>query len=247
MSGYEAFAGYYDRLTDNVDYEKRAAYFYGILREHGGGGGILLDLACGTGSMSVLMAGYGYDVIGVDASGDMLAGAQNKALEQGRGVLFLCQRMQELDLYGTVNAAICTLDSINHLTSVRDVRETFRRVSMFLEPGGVFVFDMNTVYKHRRVLADNAFVYDTGDVYCVWQNQLDESTDTVRITLDFFEEDGGAYDRTTESFAERAYKTEDVVAWLEEAGLSVLDVFGEMTREEPLPDAERIVIAARKQ
>jgi len=255
MSGYEAFAGYYDRLTDNVDYEKRSAYFHGLLCDYGAGtgvtagvaaGGILLDLACGTGSLSVLMADYGYDVIGVDASAGMLSAAQGKAFDSGRNILFLCQRMQELDLYGTVNAAVCALDSINHLTSERDVRETFRRVSLFLEPGGVFVFDMNTLYKHRHVLADNAFVYDTDEVYCVWQNSLDPGTDAVRITLDFFVPSGGAYRRTSERFSERAYKTEDVLAWLETAGLEVVGVFDELTREPPPPDAQRVVVVARK-
>ncbi len=247
MSGYEAFAGFYDALTENVGYKTRGDYIRGLINEHGVNGGLLLDLACGTGSLSVELARQGFEVIGVDESPAMLCEAQNKAYQNGVEILFLCQRMQALDLYGTVKAAVCTLDSLNHLIKEEDVRETFRRVSLFLEPGGVFVFDVNTVYKHRQVLGDNIFVYDTDDVYCVWQNRLDKKTDTVEITLDFFAKtEDCVYDRSGERFFERAYETGKLCEWLEQAGMKAVHIYGEMTREAPSPDAQRIYIVAEK-
>lgn len=247
MSGYSAFSSVYDVLTQNVDYPKRAAYIADLLALGGIKGGILLDLACGTGAMSVEMAKRGYEVIGVDAAGEMLSVAMNRACEAEQNILFLCQTMQELDLYGTVNACICTLDSINHLTEREDVQLAFDRVSLFTEPGGVFVFDVNTPYKHRNILANNTFVYDVDGVYCVWQNTLDGETDTVQIDLDFFEEiEEGLYERSQESFCERAYSIEDLEAMLQKAGFEVLAVYGELTTKAPEETAERVFITARK-
>jgi len=246
MSGYGIFSEFYDALTENVGYKERGEYICSLLHERGIDDGLLLDLACGTGSMSVELSRAGFDVIGVDASASMLCEAQNKAYESKQEILFLCQRMQELDLYGTVRAAVCTLDSINHLIKEDDVRETFRRVSLFLEPGGAFVFDVNTVYKHRNILANNVFVYDTDEVYCVWQNKLREKTDTVEITLDFFSCEDGVYYRSGESFCERAYEIGRIKDWLSETGLSVESVLGEMTKSEPQEDTQRVVFVAVK-
>lgn len=247
MSGYGDFSAVYDSLTDNVEYEKRAQYIHGLLKQGGVDGGLLLDLACGTGRLSCEMAKLGYEVIGVDASGDMLSVAQNNAAEAGVDILFLCQQMQTLDLFGTVRGTICTLDSINHLTDPEDVKKTFAGVSLFTEPGGLFVFDVNTPCKHREVLANNTFVYDTGEVYCVWQNTLDPQTDTVTIDLDFFEQDeDGAYWRAQESFCERAYSAESLTNWLTEAGFENITIYEELTEREPKPDAQRWFFTARK-
>ena len=192
------------------------------------------------------MASFGYDVIGVDSSPDMLSIAQHKAFEAEQTPLLLCQKMQMLDLYGTIDAAICALDSINHLTQPKDVKETFRRVSLFLNPSGVFIFDVNTVFKHKNILANNVFVYDFDDLYCVWQNRLDEKINTVKITLEFFEEDDGAYYRSTETFAERAYSYEELSKWLTDAGFEVMNIFEELTQTPPKEDTQRAVFVARK-
>ena len=247
MGGYGLFSNVYDTLTENVNYAARADYIADLLAEHGITGGILLDLACGTGTLSIEMAKKGFEVIGVDASADMLSTAMNNAYESGENVMFLCQQMQQLDLYGTINAAICTLDSINHLTDPEDVQLAFDKVSLFTEPGGIFVFDINTVYKHREILANNTFVYDLDEVYCVWQNTLDSDTDTVQIDLDIFEilEDG-AYERTQESFCERAYPTDEIKDMLTKAGFETLAVYDELTKDEPKEDSERLFIIARK-
>ncbi len=247
MSGYSAFSSVYDLLTQNVNYPQRAAYIADLLALGGIKGGILLDLACGTGVMSIEMAKRGYEVIGVDAAGEMLSVAMNNAYEAGQNILFLCQPMQELDLYGTINACICTLDSINHLTAPQDVQAAFDRVSLFTEPGGVFVFDVNTPYKHRKVLANNTFVYDVEGAYCVWQNTLDEETDTVQIDLDIFEEiEPGVYERAQESFCERAYSVESLKDMLQKAKFEVLAVYGELTTKSPDNETERVFITARK-
>ncbi len=247
MSGYGFFSNVYDTLTQNVNYSARADYIADLLTENGITGGILLDLACGTGTLSVEMAQRGFDVIGVDASGEMLSIAMNNAYEKGKQILFLCQPMQQLDLYGTINAAICTLDSINHLTDPADVQATFDKVSLFTEPGGIFIFDINTVYKHRNILADNTFVYDMEDVYCVWQNSLDAETDTVQIDLDIFElASDGAYEREQESFCERAYPLPEIKAMLTKAGFETVAVYDELTRNEPHDSSERLFVIARK-
>ncbi len=252
MAGYGNFAYYYDALTENVDYRRRCDYICSLLAENSVSKGILLDLACGTGTMSMLLSEKGYDVIGVDGSEDMLSQAQEKKMLSGADVVFLCQKMEELDLFGTINAAVCTLDSINHVTQEEKVREIFRRVSLFMEDKGIFIFDVNTPYKHREILADNTFVYDLDSVYCVWQNKTDSSLLT-KISLDIFEaaecedgEDEDVYVRYTEEFSERAYDPEKIRQWLEENKFEVIGVYRELTREEITPDTQRAVFVALK-
>ncbi len=246
MSAYDVFAAYYDALTVDVRYAQRAAYLHGLLQRFGMRGGTLLDLACGTGSLTLEMAKYGYEMIGADASAEMLCAAQQKATQAGLDVLFLCQPMQRLDLFGTVRGTVCTLDSLNHLTRPEDVRETIRRVSLFTEPGGVFLFDVNTPFKHREILAENTFVRETEDVFCVWQNEQ-VGADTVQITLDFFERDEDVYFRSREQFRERAYDPAWLQSVLQDCGFSVAGIFNEDTTEPPPDDAQRIIFAAIKQ
>lgn len=248
MASYGDFAYYYDSLTENVDYEKRCEYISSLLAENGVGKGILLDLACGTGTVSIIMSQLGYDVIGVDSSEDMLSVAQEKKMESEEDIIFLCQKMQELDLFGTINAAISTLDSINHVTQKETVKEIFRRVSLFMEDKGIFIFDVNTPYKHREVLGDNTFVYDTDEVYCVWQNTTDESLLT-KVNLDIFEKDEDdeeTYYRYCEEFFERAYELQDIKKWLEECKFEVIGIYEEMTKNEVKADTQRAVFVAKK-
>ncbi len=243
---YDNFSRFYDLLTDNVEYEKRADYFCRLLSLCGIKDGILLDLACGTGSISVEMAKRGFDVIGVDSSIGMLNAARQKAFESGEQILLLNQSMDDLDLYGTVDCAVCVLDSVNHLEDAEQVKRTFRMVSLFMNPGGAFAFDVNTLYKHKHILADNAFVYDFDELYCVWQNSFNEADGSVDISLDFFEEDDGAYYRSCESFTEKAYELSEISAWLEEAGFEVIGVYDDMTTDNVHPETERAVFLAKK-
>ena len=243
---YDNFSRFYDLLTDNVEYEKRADYFCRLLSLCGIKDGILLDLACGTGSISVEMAKRGFDVIGVDSSIGMLNAARQKAFESGEQILLLNQSMDDLDLYGTVDCAVCVLDSINHLEDAEQVKRTFRMVSLFMNPGGAFAFDVNTLYKHKNILADNAFVYDFDELYCVWQNNYNEADGSVDISLDFFEEEDGAYYRSCEGFTEKAYELAEISKWLEEAGFEVVGVYDDMTTENARPETERAVFLAKK-
>ena len=248
MASYGDFAYYYDMLTENVDYDKRCEYICGLLAENHISEGILLDLACGTGTMSLMFADKGYDVVGVDGSEEMLTQAQEKKMESGADVIFLCQRMEELDLFGTINAAVSTLDSINHVTDEDTVKEIFRRVSLFMEDKGIFLFDVNTPYKHREILGDNTFIYDLDEVYCVWQNSTDENLVTT-ISLDLFEkdeEDEETYYRYSEEFSERAYDLDDIRKWLEDCRFEVVAVYEEMTKESVKADTQRAVFVARK-
>ncbi len=247
MSGYGDFAYYYDLLTENVDYESRCDYIYNLLADNGVGKGILLDLACGTGTLSLLLAEKGYEVIGVDASEDMLSIAQEKKYESDSDLLFLCQKMEELDLFGTINAAVCTLDSINHVTDEKTVREIFRRVSLFMEDKGIFIFDVNTPYKHRAVLGNNTFVYDMDEVYCVWQNETDENMLTT-VSLDVFErdEETDAYYKYSEQFQEKGYELSFFEKLLTENRFELIGIYEEMTTESVKDSTERAVFVARK-
>ena len=245
MSEYNAFAEVYDRLTGNIEYSKRAEFIRTLLNRHGvGDGAIVLDLACGTGSLTLELAKYGYDMIGVDNSPMMLCEAQNKAYDSGTNMLFLCQSMPELDLFGTIDAAVCTLDSLNHLDTPEEIEATIEKVGLFMNHGGIFVFDVNTIYKHREILGNNTFVYDCDDVYCVWQNQLCED-DSVEISLDIFELDDGAYFRESEGFREIACPIENYKKWLAKADFEIIDIYDEMTFNPLCDTTERAVFVAR--
>lgn len=247
MAGYGDFSYYYDMLTENVDYEKRCDYICNLLAENGIGKGILLDLACGTGSLSVLLSQRGFDVIGTDASEDMLTKAQEKKYDSAPDAIFLCQKMEDLDLFGTINAAVCTLDSINHVTDESKVKEIFRRVSLFMEDGGIFIFDVNTPYKHKSILADNTFVYDMDEVYCVWQNSTDEDLLTS-VSLDIFEydEETDNYIRYGEEFSERGYELDLLKKFAEENKFEVIGIYDELTKESLKETSQRAVFVLKK-
>ncbi len=245
MSSYDIFSQFYDNLTDNVDYKKRAEFFRTLLvRYKVKDGATVLDMGCGTGKFTCEMAKMGYDMIGTDISPEMLCEARNNMYENEVQMLLLCQSMEELDLYGTVDCAVSTLDSLNHLESSENVKKAFYNAGLFMNPDGIFIFDVNTVYKHREILGNNTFVYDTDEVYCVWQNTLNED-DSVDISLDFFECDGDAYYRSNQEFSERAYPIENIKKWLEEAEFQVLDIFDDISGNPLCETTQRAIIAAR--
>jgi ubiquinone/menaquinone biosynthesis C-methylase UbiE len=246
MTSYGIFAKYYDRLMQDVDYAARADYLCAVFKKHNLSGNALLDLACGTGNISFLLAKSGFDVIGVDASPEMLSHAMVKADAAAQNPIFICQDMRSLDLYGTVNAAVCVLDGINHLPSREAVLCTFKGVSLFLEPGGLFVFDLNTPYKLAHILSNNTFVYDYDDLYCIWQNSYNQKTKTCRFDLTFFEKYENTYYRNEESFSERAYSTAQIKNLLNASGLSLEAVYDDAGFLEPTGKSERLLYVARK-
>lgn len=244
---YNSFASVYDELTLNVDYKNRAEYVQSILNRYGITDGLLLDLACGTGSMAVELSKMGYEVIATDASPDMLMEAQNKAYDNEQSIMFLCQRMEETDLYGTVRAVVCSLDSINHLSDVDTVRKTFDTLKNFVDDKGIMVFDINTLYKHQNVLGNNTFVYDEKNVFCVWQNHLLQDERTVNINLDFFCKNGELYERFNENFNETAFTDEEITSAVESAGFRVLERLADMTENKPDDTTERIYYVIRRE
>ena len=244
---YSSFASVYDALTVNVDYKRRAEYIAGILKEQGIEDGLLLDLACGTGSLSVEFSKMGYEVIATDASPDMLMEARDKAYDEELNIMFLCQRMEETDLYGTVRAIVCALDSINHLPDVETLNKTFSVLKNFIDDGGIMVFDVNTLYKHREVLGNNTFIYDEDSVFCAWQNRLLKDNKTVNINLDFFCKNGNMYERYNENFNEIAFTDEEIVNAVEGGGFKVVARYDDLTGDEPTDKSERIYYVVRRE
>lgn len=254
MAGYNTFAQYYDALTQNVCYADRAAALHGRIlqwQQEPMPDRILLDLACGTGSLSEALARLGYDVIGVDSSADMLNEALDKKYDSGLPIQYLQQDMRRLDLFGTISVTVCALDSINHLHSFEDVRQVFSRVSLFSNPNALFLFDVNTQYKHREILADQCFVYELPDCFCVWQNQLADTAPhyPVTIRLDFFEQSAQSpsqYYRSSEQFVERFYDDATIRRLLQETGFTLLECCDGDTFAPPQPQTQRLCYIAKK-
>lgn len=246
MGIYGRFAEVYDRLMSDVDYRVRTAYLLKLFGMFGKKPSLLLDLACGTGGFSNEFALKGIEVIGVDASEEMLAVAGENSARLATDVLFLCQRAEELDLYGTVDGAVCCMDSLNHITDIKKLKLALKRVALFLEVGGLFIFDVNTVYKHREILGDNIFVIDEDDVYCVWQNTFNQKELTTDISLDFFVKSGDTYERFCEDFSERAYTDSQLREIIEECGFEIEAVLEDMSLNPPKDDCERTVWVLRK-
>lgn len=245
MESYNLFANFYDDLTQNVEYNSISLFIDRVIKKEGNGGNLILDLACGTGTLACLLAKLDYDVIAADKSEEMLSIAMSKADTFGNPI-FLNQSMQDLDLFGTIDAAVCTLDSINHIDNPLDVKKTIERVSLFLNKGGLFIFDVNSLFKHQSVLSNNCFVYDTDDVYCVWQNQLNEDS-SIDILLDFFAlEDDDTYIRYQESFSEYYYSDEFLTEILKENNISVIAKFDDYIDKDINDKTQRIVYVCRK-
>ena len=244
---YNDFSEVYDSLMCDVDYSARCEYLTKLFKKYGKMPTLMLDLACGTGGFSNAFAKKGVEVIGVDISEDMLSKARENSYSQGIDVLYLCQSAQELDLFGTVDGAICCMDSLNHITDYEALEKALKNVSLFLEKDCLFIFDLNTEYKHRHVLGNNTFVIEQEDVYCVWQNIFDEENLTTDISLDFFiETEDGLYERTCEDFSERAYTNDEIDTILKAAGLEKIAVFDDLTENPQKENSERIIYVTKK-
>ena len=244
---YADFALFYDRLTDNIDYEALAEMYAGLLCRYGAKGGGLLDLACGTGSLAVPLAERGFKVTAADISEDMLTVAAAKSSE----VKWLCCDMTELPFEGQFDAVVCALDSINHLPDLSAMQDTFDGIYRSLKAGGVFAADMNTPYKHREVLGNNAYTFDYETLYCGWQNELDEGDSDrpcrVDMFLDFFaENEDGSYTRYSDSLSEIAPQPEQIAEMLKKSGFAYIEVCEYPTGEKLTDTSEKFTVIAKK-
>lgn len=248
MSSYGFLAGCYDELTYDVDYSAWADYVEKHFARRGLPGRTVLDLACGTGSLTWELARRGYEMIGVDRSPEMLAQAAEK---DGTDVpippMFLCQSMEQLDLYGTIDACVCCLDSVNYVTDPKKLRRAFQRVHLFLMPGGLFLFDINTPEKLKG-LDGQVFLDETEDSYCVWRAEYSNLSHLCSYFMDIFRLDpqSGQWDRGEELHQERAYTTEELTEFLHQAGFSQVQVYGNLKLRPPHPGEERVFFVARK-
>ena len=244
---YQSFAEVYDELQCSVDYFGRAQYLVRLFEKYDRKPQLVLDVGCGTGQISLQLKKRNIDVIGVDPSVEMLMMARENAAACGQELLLLCQSAAELDLYGTVDGAVCCLDSINHIIDELELQKSFDKISLFLEKDRLFIFDVNTEYKHREVLANNIFTYDAENVYCVWSNSECSNNGVVDICLDFFiKNSDGTYTRTGEEFSERAYSVDMLKMMLDKAGLDVVAVLDDMTLENATEKSQRIIFVTRK-
>lgn len=247
MSAYEALAASYDSLTYDVDYEKIAQFYERLFRRYRLQPETVLDLACGTGSLSLLLAGRGYRVLGADQSEDMLMEASRKAaMLEGNAPYFICQPMQRLRLPQPVDAVFCLLDSLNYLTDPDDCRQTFSRVFRALKPGGAFLFDINTPCK-LHAMDGQVFLDENGESYCVWRAEFDDAENCCYYGIDLFRKRGALWERSFEQHCEYAYDPLILRQWLLEAGFARVECYGDRRMEAPNDGEQRIYFAAWKE
>jgi len=245
MPAYGSFAGIYDALMDDVDYDGWADYYLRLISHGARAPRTLCDCACGTGSMSVRFAGRGLRVTGVDLSGDMLEQAQAKARQHGVQVMFVRQDMCALSLPRPVDAVVCACDGVNYLLDDDRLGLFFDSVHRSLRPGGAFAFDISSAWKLKNVLGNGFFGEDRGDVAYLWANRFDESAQTVSMDLTFFEREAdGRYRRFDELHVQKAHEPDHLKAMLEGAGFVDVKIYGDRTLEPPEPDAQRIHMLA---
>ena len=247
MEAYSDFARVYDIFMDNVEYEKWAEYLIESLKEYGIEDGIVLELGCGTGVMTELLAESGYDMIGVDNSEEMLAEAMEKRVESGQDILYLLQDMQEFELYGTVRAVVSVCDSLNYITDRDELRHVFELVNNYLDPEGIFLFDMNTVHKYRDLLGDTTIAENRDEGSFIWDNSYDEEEGLNYYELAvFLPREDGLYEKSEEVHCQKAYPQEEIETLIKEAGMELLAVYDAYTLNPATEDSERLFFVARE-
>lgn len=272
MEAYSSFAEVYDLFMDNVPYEEWCAYITGLLKEYGIENGLLLDLGCGTGKLTRLLKRAGFDMIGVDHSGEMLEIARNREYETGIDtdmkpedfeenaateeaeefgetppILYLLQDMREFELYGTVRAVVSICDSMNYILQDEDLLQVFRLVNNYLDPKGIFIFDLNTLYKYRELLGENTISENREEGSFIWENYFDEESGINEYDLTLFiREREDLYRKYQETHYQRAYELETIKQLLKEAGMEFVAAYDAFTREPVKQDSERIYIIARE-
>ena len=245
MASYENLASSYDRLTNDVDYEATVAFYNAILQKEGLHPRTAVDLACGTGSVAVLLARQGLQVTGVDLSEDMLTVAWEKAQDLPKPPQFICQPLQKLYLPRGVDLAVCALDSLDYITDPRDCAQAIRRIYKALNPGGIFIFDVNTPEK-LRAMDGQVFLDEDDDVYCVWRGEFDEETNICSYGMDLFQRQGKVWQRSFEEHREYAYSRQQLEQFLRDAGFTHIEVYGDRIFTPPREGEQRIYFKARK-
>ena len=245
MDAYHALADSYDRLTNDVDYRATVEFYFDILAREGLKPKTAVDLACGTGSVALLLAEKGMHVTAVDLSAEMLTVAAQKAQEMDNPPVFVCQPLQELKLPRGVDLAVCALDSLDYVTDPADCAESIRRVYKVLNPGGIFIFDVNTPEK-LQAMDGQVFLDEDEDVYCVWRGEFDEETNICSYGMDLFQRRGSLWERSFEEHREYAYSAEQLTGYLKSAGFTHIRVYADRRFENPAPGEQRIYIKARK-
>ena len=245
MDAYKTLAESYDRLTNDVDYKGVVEFYFDILRREGLSPRTAVDLACGTGSVSLLLADCGLSVVGVDMSQDMLAMASEKIADRENAPLFVCQNLTELRLPRGVDLAVCALDSIDYIIEPEDCRKAIQKIYKALNPGGCFIFDVNTPEK-LRAMDGQVFLDEDDDVFCLWRGEFDEETNICTYGMDIFQRRGQLWERSGEVHQEYAYSREQLTDILREAGFTSIEVFADRRFEEPRDGEQRIYFKARK-
>ena len=251
MEAYTNFATVYDVFMDETPYEEWKNCIVRILQENGIEDGLLLDLGCGTGTMTMLLAEAGYDMIGVDMSVDMLDIAKNKSQSVQPEILYLCQDMREFELYGTVRGVICVCDSINYLLEEEEIIQTISLVNNYLDPRGIFIFDFNTVYKYREVIGDRVIAENRDTCSFIWDNYYDAENGINEYELAIFVKDaassaGNHYLKFEEEHYQKGYELEEMKACLEKAGLVFVNAYDTDTGAAVHAKTERITVIARE-
>ena len=245
---YGSVAEFYDALNDDFDYDAYANYIVGQIKSNEKtSSSLVLDLACGTGKMTFLLRDRGYDMTGVDISEDMLSVARDICYDKGiDDVLLLCQSMQDFELYGTVDACVCCLDSLNYLTRLSDLKKCLALVHNYLIPDGVFIFDINTPYRFENIYAQNAYILECEDALLAWQNDYNKKSHLCKFYLSLFEEnDDGSYTRSDEVQTERCYSKKQILDALKEAGFEVVSIHGDLDGSNACDTDEKWFITAR--
>lgn len=245
MNAYHALAASYDRLTNDVDYEATVDFYLQILSREGVKPRTAVDLACGTGSVALILARKGYDVIGVDMSEEMLTEAHQKTQNMINPPRFVCQKLQQLHLLRGVDLAVCALDSLDYITDPGDCAEAIRRTYKALNPGGIFIFDVNTPEK-LRAMDGQIFLDEDEDVYCVWRGEFDEDSNICSYAMDLFQRSGDVWYRSFEEHREYAYSEEQLRTYLKDAGFTHIEVYADRKFEAPGAGEQRIYFKARK-
>ena len=245
MDAYRNLAASYDRLTNDVDYEATVAFYMEILRREGIAPRSVVDLACGTGSVTAILAKMGYPVLGVDMSEEMLTEAFSKTVDLDPMPRFVCQKLQQLHLPRAVDMAVCALDSLDYITDPDDCKEAIRRIYKALNPGGIFIFDVNTPEK-LRAMDGQVFLDEDDDVYCVWRGEFDEESNVCTYWMDLFQRQGKTWNRSYEEHREYAYSEVQLREYLKAAGFTHIEVYADRKIEAPREGEQRIYFKARK-